>query len=291
METYCILPVGLESKKEILEMNKNKGWIFGGVLVILLFCFCLVVVGGGLAAYLFLENKSVVRLETEDDAPLKFPEVLSDGLEAYWSFDNCDAEDRSGHSFQGALYGNPECVDGVVGRAFEFDGTDDWFSMQSVPVEVYHLKDFSVSLWFNTDQDVMQTLLQGSDGHAWGLEGFGIVVRGYHDIEASYRAQGPDKCEMHALTNLEADTWHHVVLVRNTDKQEGRLFVDGRLADSCQDPDPHLFVRPQSYPRIGYGFYAPDEYEKYFDGIIDEVRLYHRALAAEEIEMLFENRD
>jgi hypothetical protein len=56
METFCILLVGLESKKEILEMDKNKGWIFGGVLVILLFCFCLVVVGGGLAAYLFLET-------------------------------------------------------------------------------------------------------------------------------------------------------------------------------------------------------------------------------------------
>ncbi|MFZ5918888.1 MAG: LamG domain-containing protein [Chloroflexota bacterium] len=270
----------------------NKRWIFVGVLVILLVCFCLVVVvGGGLAAYLFLENKSVMRLGIEDDASIKFPETINNGLEAYWSFDNCNAEDRSGHGFQGTLYGDPECVDGIVGKAFEFDGTGDWFGLQSVPAEVYHLKDFSVSLWFNTDQDVTQTLLQGSDGHAWGLEGYGIVVTSFRDIEAGYRVQGPDKCEMHALTNLEADTWHHVVLVRNTDKQEGHLFVDGKLAGSCQDPDPHSFVRPQSYPRIGYGFYAPNGYEKYFDGIIDEIRLYRRALTAEEIAMLFENQD
>ena len=135
--------------------------------------------------------------------------------------------------------------------------------------------------------------MQGSDGRVWGLTGFGIVVRyleNLDDIEAGYRAQGPE-CEMHASVTLEPNIWHHVVLVRDTGKQEGQLFVDGRLADSCQDPDPHLFLKPQSYPRIGYGFYAPNGYEKYFDGIIDEICLYHRALTAEEIAALFENRD
>jgi hypothetical protein len=272
-------------------MNKNKVWIFGGVLVFLVSCLCLVAMSGGLAAYFFLQPKGTERLEAQGDVPPALPGTLSDGLEAYWSFDNCDAEESSGHSFQGTVFGNPECVDGVVGKAFEFDGIDDWFSLQNVPVEVYHVKDFSVSVWFRTDQDLMQTLWQGSDGHAWGLKGLGIVARNLQDLEAGYRVQGPAKCEMHASVNLESNTWHHVVLVRNTDKQEGRLFVDGRLADSCQDPDPHSFPRPQSHPRIGYGFYAPGGYEKYFDGIIDEVRLYHRALTAKEIEMLFEYRD
>ena len=44
---------------------------------------------------------------------------------AIWNFDEGDAADTSGNNVNGRLVGNPEVVDGIVGKAFQFDGEDD----------------------------------------------------------------------------------------------------------------------------------------------------------------------
>ena len=47
------------------------------------------------------------------------------GLEAYYSFDDCTANDQSGNGANGQLLGNPNCVCGVQGEAMEMRlGTD-----------------------------------------------------------------------------------------------------------------------------------------------------------------------
>uniref|UniRef100_UPI00260A2BB0 hypothetical protein n=1 Tax=Thermococcus sp. TaxID=35749 RepID=UPI00260A2BB0 len=51
---------------------------------------------------------------------------LNRGLVAYYSFDHCDARDDSGNGHDGTIYGSPECVDGVKGKALEFDGENDY---------------------------------------------------------------------------------------------------------------------------------------------------------------------
>jgi len=56
-------------------------------------------------------------------------ESSGDGLVAYWSFDNCDANDDSGNGHNGTIYGNPQCVDGEKGKAFRFDGFSDWIDV------------------------------------------------------------------------------------------------------------------------------------------------------------------
>lgn len=219
------------------------------------------------------------------------PQQMQAGLIAHWSFDNCDGTDSSGNSFHGTLYGTPRCVNGVSGKALELDGKDDWFSLQAMPKESYTVSDFSISLWFNTDQDTQQTLWQASDGSNWGLTGYGIAIKSLDDIEAGYRAEYPEKCELHATGDLEASTWHHVVLVRDTDKKQGLLYIDGDLKDVCDDPCPGLSIEPQSYPRVGYGYYAPSAYEKYFDGLIDEVCIHNRALGESEVQALYRGNE
>ena len=51
---------------------------------------------------------------------------LNDGLIAYWSFDQCDATDDTGTGFNGTLYGNPSCEDGVEGKALFIDPVNDY---------------------------------------------------------------------------------------------------------------------------------------------------------------------
>jgi hypothetical protein len=199
-------------------------------------------------------------------APATLPPSIptGGGLMAHWSFDDCCGTDISGNGLHGTLQGNPQCVEGAFGKAMEMDGVDDWFSLQDLPPTSYRLLDFSISLWFNTDRDTHQTLWQASDGNTWGLTGHGIALKSLSDIEAGYRAKEPRKCELHALGDLEPDAWHHVILVRDTNAERGFVYIDGNLADTCDDPDPGLPITPQSYPRIGYGTYSPSTFSRRF---------------------------
>ncbi len=59
---------------------------------------------------------------------------INDGLVGYWSFDACDIRDDSGNGFDGGRrIGNPRCVAGAQGFAFEFDG-NDFIRIPGVPV-------------------------------------------------------------------------------------------------------------------------------------------------------------
>ncbi len=46
-------------------------------------------------------------------------------VQAIWTFDEGDAADTSGKNVSGNLVGEPEVVDGIVGKALMFDGEDD----------------------------------------------------------------------------------------------------------------------------------------------------------------------
>ena len=48
-----------------------------------------------------------------------------DTVQAIWTFDEGDAVDTSGKDVNGTLVGDPEVVDGAMGKAFQFDGVDD----------------------------------------------------------------------------------------------------------------------------------------------------------------------
>ena len=50
---------------------------------------------------------------------------LNDGLIGYWSFDSGTADDDSGNDHHGTVYG-ASVVDGKSGKAFNFDGDDDY---------------------------------------------------------------------------------------------------------------------------------------------------------------------
>jgi hypothetical protein len=73
--------------------------------------------------------------------------------------------------------------------------------------------------------------------------------------------------------------WKHLTLVR--DERHLRIFVDGRLTASAEITDPSIDVSNDLPLRIGGGT------QDTFHGRIRDVRLYQRALAAPEIEALF----
>ena len=79
-------------------------------------------------------------------------QAVTEGLVAYWAFDDNDgdtASDSTGNGHDGTLMGDPQWVDGYFGGALEFDQTGDEVN---VP---YHAdlnqETFTICAWANVD--------------------------------------------------------------------------------------------------------------------------------------------
>ncbi|MEO1626072.1 MAG: hypothetical protein AAFV25_13015 [Bacteroidota bacterium] len=69
------------------------------------------------------------------------------GLEAYYSFDDCTANDQSGNGSNGQLLGAPQCVCGVKGEAMELRQGGDGLLFVGTVNNVFNKKDFTLSLY------------------------------------------------------------------------------------------------------------------------------------------------
>ena len=82
---------------------------------------------------------------------------------------------------------------------------------------------------------------------------------------------------------LDLDVWYHIVGTYDQESGAMNIYVDGTLVDSKT----YKFTQMTTVRNfsIGYGDSG------YFDGVIDEVRIYDRALTAEEVKELYGEDD
>ena len=74
-------------------------------------------------------------------------------------------------------------------------------------------------------------------------------------------------------------TWHHIVVTRSG--KIGKIYIDGKL-DNTQKLHHSWNPAPDTETIIGGTCWG------YFDGIIDELKVYNRVLSAEEINASYE---
>jgi hypothetical protein len=226
---------------------------------------------------------------------------LADGLVAYWSFDSGTAKDDSGNGNDGIIKGDPTPVAGQSGQALDFDGDGDGIDIASnSSLELPNA--LTCAAWIYPRDIIGNAAGNDHAGVCWkgNMIGWGANVYNWRIATASaagltwgscgsgtegYFATG--NCFVDGL-----DTWYHVALVE--DGSEGRAYVNGVVltdadvtgGDMHRPPAP-LDTWPDEPVRIGWsqgygGAIGPDT-DSYFDGIIDEVVLYDRALSADEI--------
>ncbi len=89
---------------------------------------------------------------------------------------------------------------------------------------------------------------------------------------------------LEGTADLANDVWHHVVAVRNADEDQIFLYVDGELVASADTIYNDGFASMTAPLNIGHllGGY-------HFDGMIDDVALYDKALSSEEITQRYDN--
>ena len=88
-------------------------------------------------------------------------QIVSDKLEAYFSFDNCKGIDDSGNGSSGALKGGIGCTCGLRDSAMNFVDANDAINLVGPFADVFSTSDFTVSFYFRpTPQNSLQNASQ-----------------------------------------------------------------------------------------------------------------------------------
>jgi hypothetical protein len=95
-------------------------------------------------------------------------------------------------------------------------------------------------------------------------------------------ANKPDdnKYDVNSVDELDRGDWIH--LAGTYDNNSVKFYLNGELKDTLDDPNAWGITLSQDTNDLGIGNRS-EATDRAFEGIIDEVRLYDRALSAEEI--------
>jgi len=87
---------------------------------------------------------------------------------------------------------------------------------------------------------------------------------------------------------LDLNQWFHVTVVYNSITDRHAIFINGELVAMNEFPvDPFPDTTPGQQMNIGVNYSSRPEDRRWWDGYIDQLALYDRALSREEIENLY----
>ena len=221
-------------------------------------------------------------------------EIYSDapiGLVGHWEFDEGSgsiAYDSAGNN-DGEVYG-ADWVDGVLGGALDFDGADDYVAVADSP-SLDISGQISISAWVNVNSTAEYNCIVNRQA-----SGTKFIPTPPGDYEFMIGGPGGNKLILIHQTDtggsayestsaISPGTWH---LVSVTLERYGNVhfYVDGVPAGTVSQSG-KFGVDGDAGLLIGLGI---NEMLFFFDGMMDDVRLYDVALSSDEVLALFEER-
>jgi hypothetical protein len=204
---------------------------------------------------------------------------------AHWNFDEGEGDtayDSAGNN-HGTLKGDTSWVVGQIGSyALDFDGDGDAVYLEpsiggGSPLNIYNT-DLTVSAWVKA-RGVGGTIVARAK---WWYVTYHLGVAANEAYINTYR-NGPGHWSLWTDEIISSDTWYHLVGVFERSAGTGYVYVNG--AEEAQGT---LGANPASNDattKIGCRNSTSDGA---FDGVIDDVRMYSRALSAEEVQQLYQ---
>jgi hypothetical protein len=204
-------------------------------------------------------------------------------LEAHWTFDQGEDEgvlDASGSGLNGTLVNRPTHVAGVDGLALRLNGANQYIAFGD-PTALRLTGSTTVSAWINASSFPVDDAAIVSDHSGLGYQLDATVDQGPRTIGFKLADASGRLMALYGMTPLDTDRWYHVAGVYDAGARTLNVYLNGQMDNGCllgTVTDRQSISRVAVYVgRRGSG----EGFE--FAGSIDEVRIYSRALAADEI--------
>ena len=205
---------------------------------------------------------------------------------ASWQFNagsGSNAVDSSGNGHTGILTGRPGWVAGIAGDALAFNGSSQYMTVSNTTgLDGYPL---TVGTWFKT------TAVSGTQGlinkyTAYSGNGYQIYMKAgklcarYYRDKADYVSDGTS-CPL-PVSGYNDGQWHMVTFT--VDGTGGKLYLDGTLrASRAWNGSPG---HTTSTAALSVAM-EPGVYASYFQGSLDEIRIYSSSLSAAQVANLY----
>ena len=211
--------------------------------------------------------------------------TLNTGLVGWWTFDGKDTVwtsstaattlDKSVSGNTGTLFNMKQTasiIPGKTGQDLLFNGANTYVGATQTST-LSKNNDFTISMWVKNT---------GGDGYRGGLINNtqatdDRVVIDFNNGAVRARVWNGSVYNSVASGSITPNVWSHIVYIHNSN-QTGSLYINGILQSGVLSSDSSV----GSFLQIGKVFSG-----HYFNGLIDDVRIYNRALSATEIQQLY----
>ncbi len=208
------------------------------------------------------------------------------GSVGYWKLDESTgtvAYDSSAYGNTGTLMNGPTWTSGRFGNGLQFDGTNDYVNPgNSVSFNI--INALTISVWVNSQNT--QTCTGGT--YILRIEKGNPTVSGgsyglwWHSCNVLYfYVREPDDSgyvtqDVHP--SIGRNDWHHIAATFDGSTQTESVYVDGVLQASSNVGISSIYPSLTTNFVFGYGSTG-----YFFNGTIDEVAIWNRALTSQEI--------
>jgi hypothetical protein len=197
------------------------------------------------------------------------------GMVAWWP-GNGNANDIQGIN-NGTLIGGATFASGIVGQAFSLNGSTAYVQVPDSSLWAFGTNNFTIELWanFRSPGSSFQPLVGHDPGNGGEPKWIFVLESGFLAFHINGGADGPIYLAR-ASFSPNANQWYHLAVERNGSLYT--IYVNGVAVGS----DSNANVIPDQATPLTIGEAEGD----YFNGLLDEVSIYNRALSASEIQAI-----
>ena len=186
--------------------------------------------------------------------------------------------DESGFENHGFAYGDtaPSLVADRFGNpesAYEFDGVDDFISIEDNPV--FDTPAYTVVAWIYARKDLHSSQYLVSKNTGDGAAGVGL----FFCWDRIYTC-GPGYPHSESVLAEQENVWIQVAVARDADGT-AKFYLDGTFAGEYE-------TSPNAQNTLDLIIGARTDMWSFFQGIIDDLQIYNTALTEEQIGTLYE---
>ncbi|MFA6554525.1 MAG: LamG domain-containing protein [Candidatus Paceibacterota bacterium] len=206
---------------------------------------------------------------------------LMSGLLGWWTFDGADmlrnVTDKSGNGNNGKLVNftstSSAVVAGKIGQGLKFDGSNDYVINTGSSATFNPANGITISLWLKpttASTKTFLTKLQTGNGYYTRFTNTRLV--GILDASRSW-------VNLNSASALPLNAWSYVTFT--ADSTGYNIYINGSLNNSTTT----AWVQPTTANALVIG--GDTNGSSYFPGTLDDVRIYNRALSANEVRRLY----
>lgn len=203
---------------------------------------------------------------------------FSKGMIAFWPF-NGGAKDETGKGNNGTPTGVAEVADrfSMPSAAYQFNGSSSTIRVAS---SISADRDLTFSYWAKFTSPVSGAVM-ARDGWQNGYVHHGLDST---SISCGVAADNPQGFQVfpYSSQSWNSGDWNHVVFVRSSVEMKCSFYINGILFGEQNQTYLHS---PSSIAPLQIGAWKgfSGNLERFFAGTLDDIRIYNRALAANEV--------